>query len=344
MSVLHGGLRDDERDAMPGGHAIVDLSANLHPDGPPPAVLEAIRAAEVGRYPSVDAAPLREALGALHGVDPACVIVTPGASAAIYLALGALIAPGERAAVFPPTFGEYARAIEAAGGVVVSAISGEPRFDLADPPPAEVGVLCNPNNPTGRLVARRTVETLLRRFRTLVIDAAYEDLGEGAWDPVGLVRAGAPVVVIRSLTKLFAMPGVRLGYLIAPLAVASAIRAGQPPWPVGAVEIAAGLAAVAQIEERRASVARLHDRRRRIEATFAGLDVACTPSTTNFVFAQVSAAARFRAALLDRGFAVRDATSFGLPDWARIAAPREVEMPRLTAAIEEAVAIVRADA
>ncbi|MGE3856931.1 MAG: aminotransferase class I/II-fold pyridoxal phosphate-dependent enzyme, partial [Dehalococcoidia bacterium] len=252
MSVVHGGLGDHERASLPGGAAIVDLSANLHPDGPPPAVIAAIREAAapaaLGRYPSVDAAPLREAIAAHHGVAPESVVVTPGASAAIALALGALLAPGDRCAVFEPTFGEYARAAEAAGATVVSATAGEPRFDLAEPPPADFAVLCNPNNPTGRVVPRRTVETLLRRVRALVIDAAYEALGAGAWDATALVRAGAPVVVVHSLTKLFAMPGVRLGYLVAPPALAAAVRAQQPPWPVGALEIAAGRSAIAGFE------------------------------------------------------------------------------------------------
>jgi histidinol-phosphate aminotransferase len=342
MNVFHGGLDDRERASLPGGGEVIDLSANLHPDGPPAAVIEALHAATVDRYPAPDAAPLRAALAAHHGVAEACVVVTPGASAAIYLAVGALLAPGDRCALFPPTFGEYARAVKAAGGVVVSATAGEPRFDLAEPPPAELAVLCNPNNPTGRLVPRRAVETLLRRARALIIDAAYEALGEGAWDATGLVRAGAPVVVAHSLTKLFAMPGVRLGYLVAPAAIASMIRAQQPPWPVGTAEIAAGLAALDGFEDRRATVHRLHDRRRRIEAALQAAGATCAPSTTNFVLAEVGDASRFRAAMLVRGFAVRDATSFGLPTWVRLAVPSEAEMPRLTAALTEAYAEIRA--
>ncbi|MEI7925150.1 MAG: histidinol-phosphate transaminase [Chloroflexota bacterium] len=340
MTVIHGGLSDQERDALIGGREVIDLSANLHPDGPPREVIEALRGIDPGRYPSIEAEPLRAALAALHGVDPECVIVTPGASAGIYLAVGALLAPGGRCAIFEPTFGEYARAVFAAGGVVVSATAGEPRFDVSEPPPAEMAVLCNPNNPTGRVVPRRTVETLLRRTRVLVIDAAYEALAEDAWDATALVRAGAPVVVIHSMTKLFAMPGMRVGYLVAPRAIAAVIRTMQPPWPVGAGEIAAGLAALDAYEARRATVPALRDRRRRIEAALTALGAMCAPSTTNFALAEVGDAARFRAALLERGFAVRDATSFGLPTWVRIAVPSEAAMPALLEALRGAYAAV----
>ena len=342
MTVPHGGLSDPEREALPGGREVIDLSANLHPDGPPRAVIEALRGANPGRYPSIAAEPLRAALASMHGVDAECVIVTPGASAAIYLAIGALLAPGGRCAIFEPTFGEYARAVSAAGGMVVTATAGEPRFDVSEPPPAEMAVLCNPNNPTGRVVPRRTVETLLRRVRLLLIDAAYEPLAEDAWDATVLVRAGAPVVVVHSMTKLFAMPGVRLGYLVAPRAIAAVIRTMQPPWPVGAAEIAAGLAAINAFEARRATAPALHDRRRRIEAAMRALGAMCAPSSTNFALIEVGDAARFRAALLDRGFAVRDATSFGLPTWVRIAVPSEAAMPALLDALAAAYREIRA--
>lgn len=348
--VVHGGLDDRELDRLgrPRGD-VVDLSANLHPDGPPPAVIEALRSAigsairsgEVARYPSAAAEPLCAALAALHHVAPECVVVTPGASAAIYLAIAALIAPGERCAVFPPTFGEYERAIEAVGGAVVRGVASAPAFDLPVAPQVDMAVLCNPNNPTGGYFDRARVELLLPHTRHLLIDAAYEPLVEGAWDAVDLVRAGAPVVVIHSLTKLFAMPGVRLGYAVAPPVTAALLRRRQPPWPVGSAEIAVGLAAIAGIDDRRATVPALHERRRRIERTFASAGVRISASRTNFALAEVGDARQFRSALLARGFAVRDATSFGLPAWVRIAVPAAAAMDRLVRAIEEALAAMR---
>lgn len=333
--VVHGGLRDDER--APG---VLDLSANLHPDGPPAAVLAALRSAEVDRYPSVDARPLREALAARHSVDPACVVVTPGASAAIYLASATLLAAGDRCVVFEPTFGEYARAVEAAGGVVVRSAAAPPDFSTMEVD-ADAAWLCVPNNPTGLAATRHDLDALLSRTRHLLIDAAYADLSEARWDTVDLVRTGAPVVVVGSMTKLFAIPGVRLGYIIASAETATRLRDRQPPWPVGSADIAVGLAALEGIEERLATVPALHERRRRMERTFADLGVTCTGSSTNFVLAQVGDGPRFRGLMLARGVGVRDATSFGLPEWVRIAVPPEDALPALIEAVTAVVQEMR---
>ncbi len=333
--VVHGGLDDGELRALgidPAG--VLDLSANLHPDGPPPAVIDALRTADVSRYPSPDAAPLREAIAALHQVDPRSVIVTPGASAAIYLVLSALAAPGDRCAIFSPTFGEYARAIEATGATAVECASTPPVFVPSLNAAVDLAILCNPNNPTGRYLARAEVEAIAARARVLVLDAAYEWTVENAWDSTELVRSGASAIVIHSMTKLFAMPGLRVGYILAPPALADRIRMRQPPWPVGAPEIAAGIAAIGTIEGRRRALPDLQHRHRILAATFAALGVRTTASVTNFVLAEVGDAPTFRSAMLARGFAVRDATSLGLPAWVRIAVPLEVHLPRLTSAIE----------
>lgn len=333
--VIHGGLDDRELSALgidPAG--VLDLSANLHPDGPPPAVIEALRTADVSRYPSPDASPLREALAALHGVDPRSVIVTPGASAAIYLVLSALAAPGDRCVIFPPTFGEYERAIEAAGAHVVPYVTEPPGFMPSITTEVDLAVLCNPNNPTGRYLARTEVDAIASRARVLVLDAAYEWAVKDAWDSTEFVRSGAPVVVIHSMTKLFAMPGLRVGYILAPPVLADRIRLRQPPWPVGAPELAAGIAAIEAIEERRLALPDLQHRRGILEATFAAHGCRTTASSANFVLAEVGDAPAFRSAMLARGFAVRDATSFGLPTWVRIAVPSNAHLLRLTAAIE----------
>ena len=336
--VLHGGLDDRELRTLGIDPAsVLDLSANLHPDSPPPAVIEALRTADISRYPSPDAAPLRQAIAALHEVDERCVIVTPGASAAIYLVLSALAARGDRCAIFPPTFGEYARAIAAAGAVAVPSATEPPLFTPALSEDVDLAVLCNPNNPTGRYLARPAVEAIAARARVLVLDAAYEWAVEDAWDSTELVRDGAPTVVIHSMTKLFAMPGLRVGYVLAPPSLANRIRLRQPPWPVGAPEIAAGLAAIEAIEERRHALPDLQRRRGMLETRFAALGCRTTTSAANFVLNEVGDAPAFRSAMLSHGFAVRDATSFGLPAWVRIAVPSEAHLLRLNAAIEACV-------
>ena len=343
--IVHGGLDARELAAIglaPG--AVVDLSANLHSDGPPPEVVAALRDVDVARYPAVDAAPLRDAIARARGVDPACVIVTPGSAAGIYLTLAALLRAGDSCALFAPTFGEYAPAVRTAGGVVLTIEAKPPAFALQDAPPTRAAVLCNPDNPTGRYLDRAGVEALLARAGHLVLDAAYEPLAEERWDADALVREGAPVTVIHSFTKHVAMPGVRLGYLVATPDVARAIAKRQPPWPVGAHAIAAGLAALAVEDARLRTLPALHARRRLIEAALAAAGIRVSPARANFVLAEVGDAPVFRAALLRRGFAVRDATSFGLPRWVRIAVPAAAHLAPLLAAVAATLADTRPEA
>ncbi|MEX2446749.1 MAG: histidinol-phosphate transaminase [Dehalococcoidia bacterium] len=338
--VVHGGLSDAERDALrAAGVEVVDLSANLHPDGPPPEVLDALRAVEVARYPSADGAPLREALAARHGIAPECVVMTPGAAAAIYLATAALLRPGDRCAVFTPTFGEYVPAVEAAGGEVVRVTASPPDTPPPTPPSGvALAVLCNPDNPTGRYLDRDAVRSLAAAGPHLFVDAAYEPLAEGRWAATDLVREGAQISVVHSLTKLFAMPGVRLGYAVASPEVAREMARRQPPWPLGAHAVAAGLAALEVMDDRLATVTAVHARRRRLDEALAALGLTVIPSRANFVLADVGDATAFRAALLTEGFAVRDATSFGLPGHVRIAVPAEAHLDRLLAALPPALA------
>ena len=336
--VEHGGL--DVRELRALGldpEQVVDLSANLHPEPTPRAVIEAMLTADVSRYPDPEAAPLREAIARAHDLDPASIVITPGSAAAIYLALAALLREVRTCTVFAPTFGEYAPAVQTAGGIVRRVETRAPEFDIDDVPETPVTVLCNPNNPTGRYLDRAAVEAVLARTGHLVIDAAYEPFAEARWDADDLVREGAPVTVIHSFTKIFAMPGVRLGYVVAPPDIAREITRRQPPWPAGAHAMAAGLAALEVADARIATMPSVHARRRRIEATFTASDARTTDARANFVLAEVGDAPAFRAALLRRGFAVRDATSFSLPRWVRLAVPSEAQLPRLLQAIPGAL-------
>lgn len=339
--VPHGGLRDEEaRAAGVDPAAVIDLSTNLHPAGPHPAVVRAAAEAPIGRHPDPQATPLRAAIAALHGVDPTMVLVTAGATEAIYLVARTLLRPGDRATLFDPTFGEYAAAIRAAGATVVSQRAAPPAFavDLPAVTSAPLAYLCQPNNPTGVYHAHPTVVDLLGRLAggTLALDLTYEPFVEEAWDVHALVRAGAPVIAIHSLTKLHAIPGLRLGYAVAAPATVARLAAAIPPWTVDAPALAAGIVAVGQDEERRGALAAMWRTRERLRTAWEQQGLAVAPGRANFLLVRVGAADRLRAALLRRGFAVRDCASFGLPRWVRIAVPAAGEADRLLDAFERA--------
>lgn len=346
VPVVHGGVDLAELAALGIDPIdVLDLSANLHPRGPHPHVLLAARDADLRHYPEPGAGSLRDAIAARSHLEPAQVLVTPGATAAIHLATGALLAPGEPCALWPPTFGEYAAAIEAAGGRALEYRSEPPAFEVRTAiEHAPLGILCNPNNPTGIYLTRAAVEQCATQLGTLVLDVAYDAFVDDAWDADDLVRAGAPVLVVHSMTKLHAVPGVRVGYVTGPAPLIARLARRQPAWSVSATALAAGDAMLTVEQAQRIAAREVSGTRAlladglRAVGLPAGLPAdAVSEGRANFVLARVGDARAFRLALMKRGFLVRDCTSFGLPEWVRIAVPVEVAARRLLRAIPDAL-------
>jgi histidinol-phosphate/aromatic aminotransferase/cobyric acid decarboxylase-like protein len=138
------------------------------------------------------------------------------------------------------------------------------------------------------------------------------------------------------MTKLHAVPGIRLGYVIGPTARIAQLAALQPSWAIGAQAITAGHAMLAVDRTQREAVTEVAAVRQRICAELSAHGIAVIEGRANFLLAYVGNAQAFRIALLRRGFAVRDCTSFGLPEWVRIAVPVEAAARRLLTAFHAA--------
>jgi histidinol-phosphate/aromatic aminotransferase/cobyric acid decarboxylase-like protein len=303
--------------AAHGGDApdgVLDCSTGVSPLPPPPSLLAAARAADLTRYPHPTALPLRRAIAAVHDVDPDAVVAGAGSVELIWALARAFAGPGRRVAYVAPAFAEYAQAARASGAAVHA---------VADPTDAAVAgahllFLARPGNPTLAVPAPPPPVGPL-----IVVDEAYQPL----CDDVPALRPRADLAVLRSLTKLFALPGLRLGYLVATPPVAAAVRACLPPWNVSQPAIAAGLAALAEpTAPVRAAIAAL--RRRLVDGlVHAGARIVAADGT--FVLVDVGDAAGFSAALQARGVRVRDCTSFGLPSLVRIGVRLAPDQDRL---------------
>ncbi|GAB2726949.1 threonine-phosphate decarboxylase CobD [Halomonas garicola] len=230
------------RFGLPPDHSFEDFSANLNPLGPPgwvPAWLER-HLSELSRYPDVDYVEARAAIAAHHGVSRDQVLVTNGGGEAIFLAAG--LCAGGRAGVFAPTFSEYARALAGVGAEVREIAPADPLDDL------DAVFLCRPNNPDGRLLPLSEVETLLARAAAvncrLIVDEAFIDLTTDNADANALparLATHPQLILLRSMTKFYTLPGLRLGYALASEALIAAMARRQPPWSVN--QLAAGLTA-----------------------------------------------------------------------------------------------------
>jgi len=270
----------------------LDFSQNINPLGAPPAALEAARRAldeDTDRYPDLSYDALREALGAYVGVDPRRVVPTNGGAEALFLAARAARGNGT-AVILEPTFSEYAPAAAAAGLEPVRRVARHPEDGFALDPRAladlegvTVVFLCNPNNPTGGVLGRGDTLEISARVReagaVLVVDEAFVD-----FVPEASVADAVDehLLVARSFTKFFAIPGLRLGCLICP--DPGPVQALQPSWPVNAVAAAAGTAAARDTgfaERSVLEVARLRDALTADLAALPGLTV--FPGSANFL-------------------------------------------------------------
>jgi histidinol-phosphate aminotransferase len=313
---------------------VVDFSVNTNPLGPAPGVLEALASTDWTRYPGDDEAPLRCGLALQAGVRPEQVALGNGSAELLWLIALSVLKPGDRVAVLGPTFGEYARAARVVGADVFEVRT------LTDLAAARAVFVCNPNNPTGALLPRHAVQQLLHEQpdRLVVLDEAYASfVGAQRWRSEPLLSEHPNLVILRSLTKDHALPGLRLGYLLASAELAGAAEAVRPPWSVNAGALRAGLAtlappAAAHLERAQNLVA---TSREILTTGFRKLGYPVQPSSANFVLVQVGDAPTFRRALLPHGMVLRDCTSFGLPEHVRIACRLPEQCHRLLQLVDQ---------
>ncbi|MDR1387042.1 MAG: threonine-phosphate decarboxylase CobD [Propionibacteriaceae bacterium] len=336
----HGG------DHWSAGPIELDFSVNLNPLGLPAAVRAALldQVDRFSAYPDPQTRALRSALADHHRVSPERVVCGNGAADLIHR-LAQVVRPAQ-ALVLAPTFSEYERAVRLVGGAVAHHRL-EPddftvRADLLEKiqPGCRLVVVCQPNNPTGRLADPALLVELARRCQAvdalLLVDECFLPFSQG--DSLLDRLDDCPnLVVLRAFTKLYAMAGLRLGYLVtAQRSLLERLRAWTPPWTVSAVAEAAGLAALglgpAWIEDTRRLVAR---QRQSLSAGLSALGLTVTASQANYVLAR----ARFPLTerLAHQGLLVRDCSNFvGLDArWHRFAVRPAPEQDRLLAVLAQ---------
>ena len=336
--------RHGDRDVRPGD---ADHAVNVMAGGPPAwlrAALETALDGDARRYPREDAAIT--ALAALHRRDSTEIVPTNGAAEALWL-MGPALRPGLAACVHP-AFTEAEAGLHAHGVPVVRVQRDRERGFALDPGavPAEADLVIagNPASPSGTLDPAGALLALRRPGRTVVVDEAFMDLVPG--EPGSLAaEALDDVIVVRSLTKALAIPGLRVGYAVAPVALADRLRAVRPPWSANVLALAALEAAAAHPAEMAAIAERAAAERRDLaERLNAVPGVRVWPGAANFVLVEVADGPRVVDALQQRSIAVRPAASFpGLgAGHLRITARDPQQNAALVAVLAEAVAAVPA--
>ncbi|MDT0188078.1 cobyrinate a,c-diamide synthase [Microbacterium sp. ARD31] len=320
---------------------LVDLAVNVF-DGPRPtwldrALRESIEAADA--YPDVSEA--ERAVAEKHGRDADDVLATAGAAEAFTLI--ARLREWRHPVVVHPQFTEPEVALRAAGhtpGQVVLTHDDGFRLRPEDvPDDADLVVIGNPTNPTGVRHPADTIRSLARSDRLVVVDEAFLDD-----DVETLADQRHPgIVVLRSLTKIWSIPGIRAGYLLGDPDTVAQLREHQTPWSVSAPAIAALVATSTERarDEARRRADELEQRRRHLEDGLREIGIETVPSTAPYVLARTGTGTR--EALQGLGFAVRRADTFpGLTDeWVRISARRKSVTDDLLGALRSLHPVLR---
>lgn len=229
---------------------ILDFSANINPLGPSPRAMEALQntLVNIKHYPEPQAESLRQEIARITSLPEEMVILGNGAAELIY-ALGRVMKP-RRVLVPVPTFSEYAGGF--AGFPLVElplpkennfVIEPDRLVDLLQP--GDLMILCNPNNPTGQLIERDKLNPLVKRAwevgAWLMMDEAFMDFVRPEQSLLPDLVASPHLLVLRSLTKFYALPGLRLGYLAAASEIIKGLSDALPPWRVNMPAQVAGL-------------------------------------------------------------------------------------------------------
>lgn len=341
----HGGPNEAELSAL--GlkvEDVVDFSVSSNPFSCSAAVLNAVKEAVIDRYPDSESTALRKRLSEELSVSPENILVGSGSMEVIRLAAQAYFAEGDTVLILKPTFGEYEVACRVAGALVEELWAEEEKgfcFDIDAAVEAikrhhPKGVfICNPNNPVGDYLSRKDIEKVLNACgddSLLIMDEAYIAFTEGEWPAISLIGKGN-LICLRSMTKDYALAGLRLGYAVASAEVIRNLRRVCPPWNVNDVAQRAGLAALKDGEYLKECEVKIRQARNYLADEMSQMGYKVLPSNTNFFMAKVGDAKAFRAALLKDGLMVRDCTSFGLPQYVRIAARTMPECQQLIKAI-----------
>ncbi len=351
---VHGGLRRAELRALGlDPEAVIDFSASVNPLGASPRALAALSGVDYARYPDPGSTELREAIAASIGVTPEEILPGNGATELLHLVVRLFVHQGQRPIAFAPTFGEFERACQLVGASVFPWHANPAkgfRWNFRNKPDVLRRVippllyLCNPNNPTGVYASEAEVRSLSESLTggPLLLDESYLAFVDAAWNAIPLMRGGR-VLLLRSMTKDFGLAGLRLGYLVAPPDVVRAVARLQPEWSVSAAAQVAGVAALADTEHVTQAREVIADGKAYLLGALAGLGLEVQGGAVNFLLVDVGDATAARLALLHRGLAVRDCTSFGLPRHIRIAVRRRAECERLMDALAAVVRDTPAD-
>lgn len=304
---------------------LIDFSASINPLGISPLVRKSLICAldSLTHYPDSTHLPLKQALARHHGLKPANFIIGNGSTEIIYHM--PVMLPGKRALIISPSFSEYVRALGQqhweARHFILTPENGfsidTDRLKLELSTGYDALYLCNPGNPGGTLYPLRVIEQIysicLAAGTFLVLDEAFMDFCEDASAKQFIIHSDNGII-LRSMTKFFGIPGLRLGYAIASPTIAERLDAMGGPWSVNTLALEAGVAALQDQDHNRRTIEFIRQERRGI---YEQLDrfpaLKPYPSSANFLLVELTGgmtAHELKERLVAMRMLIRDCSSF----------------------------------
>ena len=343
MPEAHGGIRPQELmqlDIDP--NHIIDFSVNSNPFGPPPGLNNYLFDVDLTHYPDPEAFELKQALAKVNDMPPECLAIGNGSVELIWACVRAFVGNSDRVLIITPTFGEYQGALGLLG---IQAT--EYQLDISNPNISiqeiankikqikpKLTFICNPNNPTGHVYTHEQIQQIAASCEAidglLVLDEAYRAFaGQGQFSS----NPFQGTIVLRSMTKDFAIPGLRLGYALADKKYIEAISAQCPPWSVSVMAQKAGEFLLENISQTERSIAETLELAKQFKQQLSDSGFTPMPSSTHYFLLKVGNATAFRRQLLDSHILVRDCSSFGLPGYIRVSTRKAEQNEKLIKAL-----------
>jgi threonine-phosphate decarboxylase len=323
----HGGniYRVSEETGIPADE-LMDFSASINPLGIPDRVKEVIMAEldNLVHYPDPDASELRQVIARRHNIDHESIICGNGSTELIYL-IPAALKPG-KVLVTAPAFSEYEKACGLNDKCQITNIKlkEENGFKIIASEFIEamhgcdMAFLCNPNNPTGDLLSKEEVIRISEAARdlncTLVVDEAFIDFCP-ADSVIEQVRGNPHLIVLRSMTKFYAITGLRAGYGVFHPEIIRRITEFKEPWTMNTLAQKAAMAAIDDRDYAERTMDLINNEKTFIENGLRDIGIEFLPSAVNFYLLRTGNSDRVCQGMKEKGMIVRDCSNFrGLDD------------------------------
>lgn len=339
----HSALVDSMRTRYLDDGAEIDLSGNENPLGPSPRAIAAIRRAvtQLHRYPDKAGTALRGLLARQLGMAGDEIVLGNGSCELIDLAARACLEPASEVLIPQPAFPAYRSAAVRAGARVVPVPMHDGQYRVDEllerlSPATRLVIIASPHNPTGALFRRDELDRLraeLPASTWLLLDEAYRDYAPqgGLADLRPNVRRGESVIVLRSLSKLHGLAGLRIGYGIAPRPMAKRLTALTQQFNTSSLAQIAATAALEDDAHRESTLAANARGLAQLERGMAALGIEYLPSAANFVLMRAGdgGVGHFAA----HGIKVKDMDRYGMPGYIRVSVGRFADNQRFLAAL-----------